>query len=408
MFRCCSISLVISFFMVSVACGGEEVCLDSKSCQSESIFGSDGPQVRPGQAVMFTIQLPNKTDQAPSASAAFAKVFAWGKEVMTAVQPVGEECPGKCFGPCPLTMTEAVVADAGSALCQPSSDVRCNQEKCPTTVECDKNRCSAAKVAANSGRLIMRCPLPEPVVAPYHPPVMPFELVREKQLPRLPVCPVTDLSPTLIPPPLPHPHPDVLELVAENARLEALLEAREEVKQVEQRYQETLTQVRLQNAHLVAQQEIASEREELVGALIQAASENAVLEAKLEESVGRREHLERYAELAVESAHLEAQLELSVEREMMREELLEGVLSTAIENARLETVVELTQNELDDETVGSPTSHGKIALQETIETMAVELEREKSENQSLRARLAELERRLQELANHGKSQRVIR
>ena len=89
----------------------------------------------------------------------------------------------------------------------------------------------------------------------------------------------------------------------------------------------------------------------------------------------------------------------------MREELLEGVLSTAIENARLETVVELTQKELDDETVGSPTSHGKIALQET---MAVELEREKSENQSLRARLAELERRLQELANHGKSQRVIR
>lgn len=408
MFRCCSISLVISFFMVPVACGGEEICLDSKSCRSESILGSDGPQVRSGQAVMFTFQLPNKTDQTPSASPAFAKVFAWGKEVMTAAQSVGEECPGKCFGPCPLTKTEAVVADAGSASCRPSSDVTCNQEKCPTTVGCDKKPCSAAKVVANSGRLIMRCPQPEPVVAPYDPPVMPFELVREKQLPRVPVCPVTDLSHALIPPTLPHPHPDVLELVAQNARLEALVEAREEVKQIEQRYQEALTQVRLQNAHLLAQQEIASEREELVGALIQAASENAVLEAKLEESVGHREHLERYTELAVESAHLEAQLELSVEREMMREELLEGVLTPAIENARLETVVELTQNELDDETVGSPAGHGKIALQETIETMAVELEREKSQNQLLRVRLAELERRLQELANHGKIQRVIR
>ena len=374
----------------------------------EHKFGPDGPQVRPGKALMFTWQLPENTDPAPSALGAFAKLFVWGKDAVTTAQPGVEECPGKCFGDCPRTKAETVVADTGSTPCCPASDVDCKPVETSSTVVCGERRCLAGKIAANPGCLMMRCPLFEPVVAPYDPPVMAFEFVREKKLPRLPVCPVTDLSPAFVPPPMPHAHPDVLELVAENARLRALTEAREEVNQIEQRYQEALTQVRLQNAQLLAQQEIATEREELVGALLQAASENAILEAKLEESAGRREHLERYAEFALESAQLEARLELSAEREMMREELLEGVLSTAIENARLETMIEFAEKAEDGRAVGSPVGHGKIALQKTIETMAGELEREKNENRQLRARLAELERRLQELADQGKNQRVFR
>lgn len=249
-------------------------------------------------------------------------------------------------------------------------------------------------------------PCAGPVIAQMQPPILPPTRANGYATP-----PSSSYPPAVVRP-MHHPAPEMsqqlLHLATENARLRAHAESREEISRIKDRFQSAIFEIRMENAQLHAQQAVAKEREELIGSLIDSAVENARLEARIEYAAEREELISRFAEAAVEKAQLEACFESVVEREEMREEMLDGVIDTAIDNARLEATIEFAQQR---EALVTEMIEGRLidgSVNETVEAIAVELEREKAEKTRLKAKLAELERLIQEVSARSGAHPIIK
>lgn len=92
----------------------------------------------------------------------------------------------------------------------------------------------------------------------------------------------------------------------------------------------------------------------------------------------------------------------------MGEEMLDGVIDTAIDNARLEATIEFAQQR---EALVTEMIEGRLidgSVNETVEAIAVELEREKTEKTRLKAKLAELEQLIQEVSARSGAHPIIK
>ncbi|MDG2383720.1 MAG: hypothetical protein P8N76_18755 [Pirellulaceae bacterium] len=256
---------------------------------------------------------------------------------------------------------------------------------------CADQKCCSKPVSSDSFSV------GEAVFAQMCPPVQPLKNVRDDQ---------TTLSSMKQPSPVAgtETSTQLMQLVAENARLRAQSEAREEMGRLKDRFQQAMLQLRLENAELVTRQELAVERQDLLVFETHLAVENARLQSHAEHAAQREEMLSRFAEAAVEKAQLEAYFESALEREEIRESLRDEV----IETARLETAAKSAE---DRDTWGIEIIEGpkeEFAIQSYLEEMAVELEREKAEKTRLETRVAELERLIQEVSSRSDSEHLFK
>ncbi len=133
--------------------------------------------------------------------------------------------------------------------------------------------------------------------------------------------------------------------------------------------------------------------------LVQALTENAELKAREEVRAELEEfkahHLEALIESQVEVARLQARLEFAEDRT----ELIEEFAESQIEKVKLQATLQLLQNpQLVAKHVGRAKSKVQPSCSVDQCSVVSALQKEKAENKALKARIAELERRVHELA----------
>ncbi len=279
----------------------------------------------------------------------------------------------------------------------PTSCCQNNGQRCQNNVsvdrECRGNRVSTDTFGAGAAEQDSRLQAGDgPVFAPMGPPIMPLNGSRNER------TPVTDPAMQSVPLAARMADEQLVQLVAENARLRARAEAREEMTRLRDRFQQAILQLRLQNAELLAQQELAAERQDLMVFEASLAVEKARMQAHVKHVAEREEMLGWLAEAAIEKAQLEAHFESAMEREEMREAFLEGWIETASQNGIPEMSPKTWQDREALRMKLMQATDDELSIQGHLEEMAVELEREKAEKTRLQVRVTELERLVEEVS----------
>jgi hypothetical protein len=218
---------------------------------------------------------------------------------------------------CPLARTCPVAGAWFTANCpcaEKCSTAACDENQCPAAAQCAQNRLGTPVLPIFSffggGEVI---PCPPPIAAPWNGPLAGWEP----------------------PPSIWEYQQAVIEISAEKAGLEAVLEAREQIHTERSEMFESL-------AELLAEKGKAEARSEMFEVLAKVLVEKAKLEAHVE---AQAQHVKLNAEmhkLLVENARLKAHGELASQRE----ELMREALQLALENERLKhRVAELERHQ---------------------------------------------------------------